>query len=164
MKDKKNLIIYYSRAEENYSVGYVEKGNTEYVAEYVKEFTNADIFKVKPLVPYAKDYQTCIKEAKERIGNAPIKEKINDISEYEVIYIMTPIYWGTYAPEIETAIKDLDFSNKIIRVITTHEGSGLANVVSDVKRICKGANVLDDALAIVGSQAKDSKDIVGRWI
>ncbi len=164
MKDKKSLIIYYSRADENYSVGCVEKGNTEYVAEYVKEFTNADMFKVEPLVPYAKDYQTCIKEAKERIGNAPIKEKINDISEYEVIYIMTPIYWGTYAPEIETAIKDLDFSNKIIRVITTHEGSGLANVVSDVKRICKGANVLDDALAIVGSQAKDSKDIVERWI
>ena len=164
MKDKKSLIIYYSRADENYSVGYVEKGNTEYVAEYVKEFTNADMFKVEPLVPYAKDYQTCIKEAKERIGNAPIKEKINDISEYEVIYIMTPIYWGTYAPEIETAIKDLDFSNKIIRVITTHEGSGLANVVSDVKRICKGANILDDALAIVGSQAKDSKDIVERWI
>ena len=164
MKDKKSLIIYYSRADENYSVGYVEKGNTEYVAEYVKEFTDADMFKVEPLVPYAKDYQTCIKEAKERIGNAPIKEKINDISEYEVIYIMTPIYWGTYAPEIETAIKDLDFSNKIVRVITTHEGSGLANVVSDVKRICKGANVLDDALAIVGSQAKDSKDIVERWI
>ena len=164
MKDKKSLIIYYSRADENYSVGYVEKGNTEYVAEYVKEFTNADMFKVEPLVPYAKDYQTCIKEAKERIGNAPIKEKINDISKYEVIYIMTPIYWGTYAPEIETAIKDLDFSNKIIRVITTHEGSGLANVVSDVKRICKGANVLDDALAIVGSQAKESKDIVERWI
>lgn len=164
MKDKKSLIIYYSRADENYSVGYVEKGNTEYVAEYVKEFTNADMFKVEPLVPYAKDYRTCIKEAKERIGNAPIKEKINDISEYEVIYIMTPIYWGTYAPEIETAIKDLDFSNKIVRVITTHEGSGLANVVSDVKRICKGANVLDDALAIVGSQAKDSKDIVERWI
>ena len=164
MKDKKSLIIFYSRADENYFVGYVEKGNTEYVAEYVKEFTNADMFKVEPLIPYAKDYQTCIKEAKERIGNAPIKEKINDISEYEVIYIMTPIYWGTYAPEIETAIKDLDFSNKIVRVITTHEGSGLANVVSDVKRICKGANVLDDALAIVGSQAKDSKDIVERWI
>ena len=164
MKDKKSLIIYYSRADENYSVGYVEKGNTEYVAEYVKEFTNADMFKIEPLVPYAKDYQTCIKEAKERIGNAPIKEKINDISEYEVIYIMTPIYWGTYAPEIETAIKDLDFTGKTIRVITTHEGSGLANVVSDVKRICKGANVLDDALAIVGSQAKDSKDIVERWI
>ena len=164
MKDKKSLIIYFSRADENYSVGYIEKGNTEYVAEYVQEFTNADLFKVEPLVPYAKDYQTCIKEAKMRIDNAPIKESINDISEYEVIYIMTPIYWGTYAPEIETAIKDLDFTGKTIRIITTHEGSGLANVVSDIKKICKGANVLDDAIAVVGSQAKDSKSKIESWI
>ena len=164
MKDKKSLIIYFSRADENYSVGYVDKGNTEIVAEYVQEFTNADMFKAEPLVPYAKDYQTCIKEAKERIGNAPIKEKINDISQYEVIYIMTPIYWGTYAPELETAIKDLDFTGKTIRIITTHEGSGLANVPTDIKNICKGANVLDDAIAIVGSQAKESKSTIESWI
>lgn len=164
MKDKKSLIIYFSRADENYSVGYIDKGNTEIVAEYVQELTNADMFKVEPLVPYAKDYQTCIKEAKERIGNAPIKETINDISEYEVIYIMSPIYWGTYAPELETAIKDLDFTGKTIRIITTHEGSGLANVPNDVKRICKGANVLDDAIAIVGSQAKNSKSKIESWI
>jgi len=43
--DKKSLIIYFSRADENYSVGYVDKGNTEIAAEYVKEFTNADMFK-----------------------------------------------------------------------------------------------------------------------
>ena len=164
MKDKKSLIIYFSRADENYGVGYINKGNTEIVAEYVKEFTNADMFKVEPLVPYAKDYETCIKEAKMRIGNAPIKEKINDISEYEVIYIMTPIYWGTYAPELETALKDLDFTNKIIRIITTHEGSGLANVPNDIKRICKNAEVLNDAIAIRGSNAKDSKSIIESWI
>ena len=164
MKDKKSLIIYFSRADENYGVGYVEKGNTEYVAEYVRYFTNADMFKVEPLVPYAKDYQTCIKEAKERIGNAPIKNEIFDISSYEVIYIMSPIYWGTYAPEIETAIKNLNFNGKTIRIITTHEGSGLANVVSDIKRICKGANVLDDAIAIKGTKSKNSKSIIESWI
>lgn len=162
--NKKSLIIYYSRADENYAVGYVTKGNTEIVAEYVKELTNSDIFKVEPLIPYAKDYQTCIKEAKERIGNAPIKNKLTDISKYDVIYIMSPIYWGTYAPELETAIKDLDFSGKTIRVITTHEGSGLANVVNDVKRICKGANVLDDAIAIKGSEAINAKPIIEGWI
>ena len=164
MKDKKSLIIYFSRADENYAVGYVDKGNTEYVAEYVRDLTNADMFKVEPLVPYAKDYQTCIKEAKDRIGNAPIKEEIGDISSYEVIYIMSPIYWGTYAPEVETAIKNLDFTGKTIRVITTHEGSGLANVVSDVKKICKGANVLDDAIAIKGTDAKDSKSKIESWV
>ena len=164
MKDKRSFIIYFSRADENYAVGYIDKGNTEIVAEYVKEYTNADIFKVEPLIPYAKDYQTCIKEAKERIGNAPIKENVPDISPYEVIYIMSPIYWGTYAPEIETAIKDLDFTNKIIRIITTHEGSGLANIVSDIKRVCRGANVLDDAIAIKGTEAKNSKSRIESWI
>ena len=122
------------------------------------------MFKVEPLVPYAKDYQTCIEEAKIRIGNAPIKEALKDISSYEVVYIMSPIYWGTYAPELETAIKDLDFTGKTVRVITTHEGSGLANVVSDVKRVCKGANVLDDAIAIKGTEAKNSKSKIEEWI
>ena len=158
------LIIYFSRAEENYAVGYIEKGNTEYVAEFVQELTGADMFKVEPAVSYAKDYRTCIVEAKQRIGNAPIKEKLADISAYDTVFIMSPIYWGTYAPEVETAIKNLDFTGKTIRVITTHEGSGLANVVSDVKRICKGANVLDDAIAIKGTEAKNSKSRIESWI
>ncbi len=164
MKDKKSLIIYFSRADENYNVGYIDKGNTEIIALFIQEFTNADMFKVEPLIPYAKDYNTCIKEAKDRIGNAPIKEKLNNISDYEVIYIMSPIYWGTYAPEMETLLKDLDFTGKTIRIVTTHEGSGLGKVVSDVKRVCPNANVLDDGLAIIGSKAREAKNIVKEWI
>ena len=164
MKDKRSLIIYYSRADENYGVGYIDKGNTEYLAEYVRDFIGADIFKIEPVIPYPKDYNTCIEEAKKRIGNAPIKNSISDISSYEVIYIMSPIYWGTYAPEVETAIKDLDFTGKIVRVVATHEGSGLASIVDDVKRICKGANVLDDAIAIKGRDAKDSKSLIESWV
>ena len=63
----KSLIIYFSRADENYSVGFIDKGNTEYVAEFVQELTGADMFKVEPAVPYAADYKTCIEEAKKRI-------------------------------------------------------------------------------------------------
>ena len=163
-KDKKSLVIYFSRADENYSVGYIDKGNTEYIAEFVQEFTNADLFRVDPLVPYSKDYMTCIEEAKQRVGNAPIKESVPDISEYEVIYIMTPIYWGTYAPELETALKELDFTGKIIRIVTTHEGSGLANVPNDVKRICKNANILDDAIAIRGADCKNARSKLENWV
>ena len=36
-KNKKSLVIYFSRADENYAVGYVDKGNTEYIAEFVKD-------------------------------------------------------------------------------------------------------------------------------
>lgn len=163
-KNKKSLVIYFSKAGENYGVGYVEKGNTEYIAEYVKDFVGADLFKVEPQVPYPKDYDACTEEAKRRIGKAPIKEPIPDISKYEVIYIMSPIYWGTYAPELETALKGVDFTGKTIRIVTTHEGSGLGNVPSDVKRICKGANVLDDSIEVQGSECKNARSKIENWI
>ena len=84
---KKELIIYFSRADENYGVGYIEKGNTEIIAEFIKEITGADMFKVEPLNPYSKDYTTCIEEAKVRTQThkAPIKENIKDISQYKTI-------------------------------------------------------------------------------
>lgn len=37
----KSIIIYFSRADENYGVGVVDKGNTEIVAEYIKNITDA---------------------------------------------------------------------------------------------------------------------------
>ena len=160
----KSLIIYFSRADENYAVGYIDKGNTEIVAEFVRDLIGADMFKVEPLVPYAADYKTCIKEAKQRIGNAPIKEKLTDISAYDTVFIMSPIYWGTYAPEIETALEGLDFSGKTVRVVSTHEGSGLGSMVSDVKRICKGADVQRNGLAVKGSQVSSAKKTVADWL
>ena len=160
----KSLIIYFSRADENYAVGYIDKGNTEIVAEFVQELTGAEMFKVEPAVPYAADYKTCIEEAKQRIGNAPIKDKLTDISAYDTIFIMSPIYWGTYAPEMETALTGFDFSGKTVRVISTHEGSGLGSMVSDVKKMCKGASVDSNGLAIVGSKAKASKNTVADWL
>ena len=160
----KSLIIYFSRADENYNVGYIDKGNTEIVAEFVQELAGADMFKVEPKVPYSKVYMTCIEEAKKRVGNAPIKEKLTDISAYDTVFIMSPIYWGTYAPEMETALEGLDFRGKTVRVISTHEGSGLAGMVSDVKKMCKGANVDTKGLAITGSQAKNSKQRVADWL
>ena len=159
----KQLIIYFSRADENYAVGYIDKGNTEIAAEYVQQLTGADMFKVEPAVPYAKDYRTCIEEAKQRVGNAPIKEKLSDISGYDTVFIMSPVYWGTYAPEMETALEGLDFTGKTVRVISTHEGSGLGRMVSDVKRMCKGADV-KKGLAIKGSHAKQSKKTIAEWL
>lgn len=41
------------------------------------------------------------------------------------------------APELETVLTNpnLDFTGKTIRVVTTHKGSGLGNVVNDVKNL-----------------------------
>ena len=77
---------------------------------------------------------------------------------------MSPIYWGTYAPEMETALQGLDFTGKTVRVISTHEGSGLGSMVSDVKKMCKGADVQKNGLAIKGSQATNSRKKVAEWL
>ncbi|MDK4482013.1 hypothetical protein MWG07_08420 [Fusobacterium necrophorum] len=41
--DKKPLVVYFSRAGENYSVGIVQKGSTEIVAEMIAKETGADL-------------------------------------------------------------------------------------------------------------------------
>ena len=168
MKDKKSLIIYFSRADENYFGGemkYIDKGNTEVVAEYIKDITNGDLFKVEPLVPYPTNYSECIEEAKVRTREhkSPIKENIPDISNYEVIYVGSPIYWGGMPEELFTALKGIDYTGKIIRPFTTHEGSGLSSVPRQLKEICTGGEVLD-GLAIVGSEVNNAKPKVEEWI
>ena len=168
MKDKKSIIIYFSRADENYFGGemrYIDKGNTEIVAEYIKDITGASLFKVEPLQAYPANYMECIEEAKIRKNehNAPIKEKIPNITDYEVIYIGSPIYWGGMPEELFTALKGYDYAEKIIRPFVTHEGSGLSGVPKELSEICNGAQITP-GLAIVGSDVKNSKPKVEDWI
>ena len=165
---RKSIVIYFSRADENYFGGemkYIEKGNTEVIAEYIRDLTGADLFKIEPLNPYSEKYMECIEEAKIRTRehNAPIKENIKDISQYEIIYIGSPIYWGGMPEEMFTALKPLDFKGKIIKPFTTHEGSGLSGVPRQLNEICTGATILD-GLAIIGSQVNNSKSKVEEWI
>ena len=168
MKDKKSIIIYFSREDENYFGGeikYIDKGNTEIVAEHIRDLTKADLFKVEPLIPYPEKYMECINDAKERTRkkNAPIKEKVPDLSPYEVIYVGSPIYWGGMPEELFTALNGLNFNGKLIRPFTTHEGSGLSGVPRQLKEICIGAEVLE-GLAILGSEANNSKSVLEEWI
>lgn len=165
----KSLVIYFSRADENYfggSLRYIEKGNTEIIAEYIRDICGADLFKVERKVPYSKDYMTCIKEAQEeqRKGEKPeLVNYLDDIDGYDLVFIGGPIYWGTLPRPMFTLLERLDFSGKVILPFSTHEGSGLANVVRDVKRIAKGAEI-KPGLAINGSSVNTAKGKVEQWI
>ena len=166
-KDKKSLVIYFSRADENYSVGYITKGNTEVIAEYIRDITGADLFKIEGVQGYSADYNTCIEEAKQRQQRderPELKAYIDDISQYEVIYIGAPVYWGIMPQEMITQLEKLDFTGKTVRVFTTHEGSGTGSIPSQVKRVCKGANVLDDAIAIRGAFVNSAKGKIENWV
>ena len=166
--NKKSLIIYFSRADENYFGGdmrYIEKGNTEIIAEYIRDIIGADMFKVEPLEPYSAEYMKCIEEAKERtkMGMAPIKEKVPDISPYEVIYVGAPVYWGGMPEELFTALRGLDFTGKTIRPFVTHEGSGLSNIPNQLKELCIGWTV-SQGIAITGSEVETAKGKIEEWI
>ncbi len=166
LKDKKSIVIYFSRADENYGVGYITKGNTEVIAEYIRDLTGAELFKVERKKPYAKEYNTCIKEAQieqERNERPEIVKELPSIDQYEVVYIGAPVYWGVLPQPMLTQLEKLNWQGKIIRPFTTHEGSGLGNIPNQLKSICAGGQVLS-GLAIRGSTVHQAKDKVEEWL
>lgn len=164
----KSLIIYFSRADENYAVGNILEGNTEVIAKKIQKLTQGDLFKCDPVKPYSKNYSKCCVEAKkyqEEDARPKLKKYLDDVSKYDVIYIGGPVYWGEYPYEIYSLLDRLDFNGKAIKSFTTHEGSGLADCVDVLKRKCKGATI-KSGLAIRGSSV-NQKDIelkLKEWI
>lgn len=50
------IVVYFSLAGEQYSVGVVEEGNTSIIARMIAEQTGADLFKIEPTEPYPQTY------------------------------------------------------------------------------------------------------------
>ena len=165
----KQLIAYFSRADENYFGGalrYIEKGNTEIVAELLCELTGADLFQIEPVKGYAKDYNTCIEEAKaeqQEDARPELKSYPDKIDKYDVIYLGYPNYWGTMPMPVFTFLEHFDFSGKTIKPFCTHEGSGLGHSERDIRRLCPGA-VIEKGIAISGSSVKNAKKALEKWI
>ena len=164
-----DLVIYFSRNGENYFGGVlknIEKGNTEVIAEYIKEITGADLFKVEPKVDYPEDYMECIDVAKKEQQNdarPKIKESLDDISSYDTIYIGFPNWWGTLPMPMFTQLEQLDFSDKTVKPFVTHEGSGFGSSQRDLKKLCEGAEI-KKGLSIPGADVYDVKNMVETWI
>lgn len=160
------LILYFSRAGENYYDGClksVEKGNTEIVAEYIKEITGADIFKVEPELPYPKDYMECTEVVKKEKEPRQLKKVLEDISNYDEIYVGFPNWWGTLPGVLAVQLKNLDFKGKVVKPFVTHEGSGFGKSKKELKKFCKGADIRK-GLEIKGGDVLSSKDKVKNWI
>ena len=165
----KTLIAFFSRAGENYFGGamrYVKVGNTEIVANIIKDLTGADTFKIEMKDPYSPVYMTCIDEAKEdlRTGARPELVSMPDsIDKYDTVVLAYPNYWGTMPMAVFTFLEHFDFSGKTILPLCTNEGSGMGSSERDIRRTCPGAEV-KKGLAITGSAAANSKSSVERWL
>ena len=97
----KTLIAFFSRADENYFGGamrYVKVGNTEIVANIIKDLVPADSFKIEMKNPYSPVYMTCIEEAKKDLRAKARPELVRlpgSIDEYDTVILAYPNYWGT---------------------------------------------------------------------
>ncbi len=162
----KALVIFFSHAGENYSVGNIEVGNTKIVADYIVEQTGADVFEIVAEKSYDMPYNQLIKLAQEeeRKGEFPAyKGQVPDLSQYDTIFIGGPIWWGTYPRVMFTFFRDNDLNGKTIIPFTTHEGSGLGNVVSDVKKAYPNATITGQ-FSIAGHSVRSGKATVQRWL
>lgn len=160
------IVIFFSHAGDNYSVGNIEVGNTKIVADYISEFTGADQYEIvihkydgmayMPLIDLAK------KEAE--AGELPPYEgEAPDLSQYDTVFIGGPVWWGTYPQVMFTLFKDINLDGKTVIPFTTHEGSGLANCVGDVKKAFPKAKVTK-GFDIYGHEVRSGKAKVEKWI
>lgn len=145
---------------------YIQIGNTEKAAKMIADMTGTDLFKIEQKIPYAADYNTCIAQSKEDKQTGKRPEILNlpqDIDQYDEIYLGYPNYWGTMPMAVYTFLESYDFTGKKIHPFCTHEGSGLSNTESDIKKSAKGA-VIEKGIAIHGSSVDQAKDVLERWI
>lgn len=165
----KCLIAFYSRADENYVNGIIKNldiGNTEVVAEFIRELTGADMFRIEQCRPYSKDYNECIVQAKDdqkRDARPELKCYPENIDNYDTIYLGFPNYWSTMPMAVFSFLEHFDFGGKTIKPFCTHEGSGMGRSVGDIKRLCPNAKV-EQGLAVHGGSAGKSKKDIEKWI
>lgn len=163
------LVAFFSRRDENYVNGMIkilETGNTEVVANIIREMRDADIFQIEPMQSYSKDYNECIAQAQtdqKRNARPELKHYPKSIASYDVIYLGYPNYWGTMPMHVFTFLEHFDFRGKTIKPFCTHEGSQLGSSVSDIKRLCPGADVLA-GIAIRGGSVHMSDKEIEKWI
>ena len=164
----KAIIIFFSRAGENYEVGTVDVGNTEMIVNYLKQVTNITSFKINPETEYPTNYQQMVTLAQnEKSSNArpSIKDPLTDISKYDTILLGYPIWHGDLPNIVMTQLEMLDFEGKTIYPFNTHEGSGLGSSISDIKNSAPKADV-KDGFALRGTEARkeDSHESIRNWL
>ena len=159
------LVVFFSHAGDNYSVGNIEEGNTKIVADYITELTGADQFEIVTHKYDGMAYKPLCDLAKEELenGELPEFEGSVDVSKYETIFIGGPVWWGTYPQVMFTFFKKYDLNGKTIIPFTTHEGSGLGGCVEDVKAAYPNATV-NEGFSMYGHDVRTCKPEVAKWL
>jgi flavodoxin len=166
---RKVLLVYFSRAGENYFNGgrkVLEVGNTHIVAGMIRDAVGCDVFRIEPVEAYSDRYEPTVQRnvreqnenARPRIVGLPAS-----IAAYDTVLIGSPI-WNVRAPRIMlTFAEHFDFTGKKVHPFTTYAMSGLGHVVEEYTAACRGATV-SQGLAIRGEEAERSRPKVEAWL
>lgn len=123
--DGKILVAYFSWG-----------GTTERMAKIIADQTGGTLFEIEPTVPYPTEYTPCTEVAlQERDNNArpAIKGKVDNMGDYDVVFIGCPVWWHTAPMIISTFAESYDFKGKTVvpfcTYASTYRDETLAKIV-----------------------------------
>lgn len=130
----KMLVLYYSQTS-----------NTKVVAQEIATKVGADMEEIVPVQPYDGDFQATIERSMQEReqGITPEIQPITaDLSEYDVIFIGYPVWFGTYAPPVATFLNNVDLSGKKLVPFCTFGSGGLESSMKDLAVAEPNAEIL----------------------
>lgn len=165
-------IVFYSRADENYSVGSINVGNTAKVAQIIQDITGGDLVEITTVENYPTDYDEMTERAKREMQEKKrpaitLKGDESAIESADTIYLGYPIWWGDMPMPVYSFLEAHDLNSKTIMPFCTHEGSGISDTPATLASLFPTATVTK-GLAIKGSTAQNdeafSRKRVSAWI
>ena len=159
LKGKKVLVAYFSWS-----------GNTKYAAQYIAKKVGADEFEIITEKAYPTEYQPCTEVAKaEKEANArpAIKGKVENMEQYEVVFIGAPVWWYTGPMAIYTFMEQYDLKGKTVIPFCTAY-SGPSQTLKDIVKSTPDSDHRDGICIVtkeLGGQGMDSKTAkIDKWL
>lgn len=134
LQGKKVLVAYYSWS-----------GHTKAVAQQIQQETGADMFEIQPEKAYSTDYQEVVQVAKEEMNNNArpgVANKVDNMDQYDVIFVGYPIWWGKAPMFVYTFLESYNLQGKTVIPFCTSGGSPIDGSIPDVQASAKGATVV----------------------
>lgn len=126
-------------------------GVTKKVASKLASVLNADLHEIVPKKPYSKEdldwtnekSRSTIEMKKDKSIRPAIANKVENMEQYDVIYIGFPIWWYIAPTIINTFLEQCDLTGKKIISFATSGISGMGNTNKELRPSCVGAELLD---------------------
>jgi flavodoxin len=123
-------------------------GVTAKVAETFAKAAGADLYEIKPKVPYTSadldwtnQKSRSSVEMNDPFSRPELADTSADVKTYDVIFVGFPIWWYTAPSIIKTFLETYDFGGKVVVPFATSGGSGLGKTAEDLQKIVPNAEV-----------------------